>query len=230
MSLLERQRAVLNKAGLKDITVVAGYRADQIERRGFATRLNHRFASTNMVASLFCAEDLFDGSSDVIVSYGDIVFEPRVIGALLRSEEDFTVAVDKGWHAYWSLRQEDPLQDAETMKIRDGYIMELGRKPRSLADIEAQYMGLFRIRAKLLPMLRDFYHSLPRREIYDGKDFDNMFMTTLLQQLIDSGWKLAPALVNNGWLEVDSVSDLELYEKMAAAGTLKPFCDLSVVQ
>ena len=38
-------------------------------------------------------------------------------------------------------------------------------------------------------------------------------MTSLLQDLIDSGWHAQAALINNGWLEVDSVDDLAAYEK-----------------
>ena len=50
-----------------------------------------------------------------------------------------------------------------------------------------------------------------------------MYMTSFLQLLIDSGWKAKAVLVNNGWLEVDTVEDLETYEAMAASGRLDPF-------
>ena len=58
---------------------------------------------------------------------------------------------------------------------------------------------------------------------YDGKDFDNIYMTSFLQLLIDNGWKAKAVLVDNGWLEVDSVEDLEHYEKMAKDGKLDQF-------
>ena len=50
-----------------------------------------------------------------------------------------------------------------------------------------------------------------------------MFMTTLLQLLIDAGWIIMPARVNHGWLEVDTVEDLKLYEKLSAEGKLDNF-------
>ena len=59
--------------------------------------------------------------------------------------------------------------------------------------------------------------------MYDGKDFDNMYMTSFLQLLIDSGWKAKAVLVNNGWLEIDSVDDLTQYETMAEQGDLDNF-------
>ena len=47
-----------------------------------------------------------------------------------------------------------------------------------------------------------------------------MYMTTFLQLLIDDGWMIMPAHVNHGWLEVDTVEDLKLYEKLSLEGKL----------
>ena len=40
-----------------------------------------------------------------------------------------------------------------------------------------------------------------------------MYMTSFIQNIIDSGWDVRASLTNRGWLEVDSVEDLEAYEK-----------------
>ena len=40
-------------------------------------------------------------------------------------------------------------------------------------------------------------------------------MTSFIQILIDSGWEVRAALIKNGWLEVDTVEDLESYEKIS---------------
>ena len=53
-----------------------------------------------------------------------------------------------------------------------------------------------------------------------------MYMTNLLQLLINSGWKITPAHVNHGWLEVDTVEDLNLYQKLSAEGKLDALCKL----
>ena len=42
-----------------------------------------------------------------------------------------------------------------------------------------------------------------------------MYMTSLIQHMIDSGWHIQAALINRGWLEVDSVEDLQAYEGLA---------------
>ena len=47
-----------------------------------------------------------------------------------------------------------------------------------------------------------------------------MYMTSFLQHLINSGWEVQSVPVANGWLEVDTVEDLELYSRMQTEGTL----------
>ena len=51
-------------------------------------------------------------------------------------------------------------------------------------------------------------------------------MTSFLQKLIDSDWKVKGVFVENGWLEVDSVEDLKIYDKLFKTGELASFCRL----
>ena len=53
-----------------------------------------------------------------------------------------------------------------------------------------------------------------------------MFFTSFLQALINAGWKIKAVPVENGWLEVDSVEDLQIYENLAEKGILENFCRL----
>ena len=229
--LLKRQATTLRRLGISDITVVAGYRADQIAAAGFATCLNPRFASTNMVSTLFCAEHLMDENQDLLICYGDIVYETRVLAALMKVNAAVTVAIDSQWRRYWELRLDDPLSDAETLKLGpEEQLLELGKKPKSYADIEGQYIGLIKIRADQVRALKQLYKTMDRSATYDGKDFDNMYMTSFIQYQIDQGWDVKVSPADNGWLEVDSVTDLELYHQMAANGTLKSFYDIQETQ
>jgi choline kinase len=229
--LLTRQATTLHGLGIRDITVVAGYRADQIATAGFATCLNPHFASTNMVSTLFCAEHLMDENQDLLICYGDIVYETRVLAALMKVNSAVAVAIDTQWRRYWELRLDDPLSDAETLKLGpEGRLVELGKKPKSYADIEGQYIGLIKIRADQVRALKQLYKAMDRFATYDGKDFDNMYMTSFIQYQIDQGWDVQVSPAGNGWLEVDSVTDLELYHQMASNGTLSSFYNLQESQ
>ncbi|MDR2219350.1 MAG: phosphocholine cytidylyltransferase family protein [Methylobacillus sp.] len=226
-SLLERQATVLRHAGIQDITVVSGYRADQISARGFSIRVNPRYATTNMVATLFSAVDLMDDAQDLLICYGDIIYESRVLNSLLSVDAPITVMIDRQWLRYWRLRMDDPLTDAETLKLGPaGRLLELGKKPRDYSEIEGQYIGLIKVRAGHVEKLKQVYASMDHAATYDGKDFDNMYMTSFIQYLINHDWDVRVAETDNGWLEVDSVSDLQRYEAMATDGALEAFCRL----
>lgn len=216
--LLEHQLAILRAGGVQDVHVVGGHHAEQLQRPGITLHLNERFADTNMVTTLFCAASVMTGESDLIISYGDIVYEPRVLAALQEVNSPATIAVDREWRRYWSERMDNPLDDAETLKLSDGNrVVELGQKPRDYADIEGQYIGLIRFRADYVPQLARAWRAMDRYATYDGKNFDNMYMTSFLQHLINTGWEVRAAFIDNGWAEVDTATDLEVGPKYWSA-------------
>ena len=136
--------------------------------------------------------------------------------------------IDKKWHRLWSVRNEDPLKDAETLKLDDeGFIIELGKKPNDISSIQGQYTGLIYIKNHVINDLINFYNSMDRYELYDGRIFKKMFMTSFLQSLIDSKWKIKATMVENGWLEVDTVKDLEIYSKLQKKGKLINLWDMN---
>ena len=66
---------------------------------------------------------------------------------------------------------------------------------------------------------------MDRESIYDGQDFDNMYMTSFIQYLINSQWEVKATVIDNGWLEVDTIEDLKRYESLSK-GSLDSYCFL----
>ena len=116
-----------------------------------------------------CAEDELDG--DIIVSYGDIVYSQEILKSLLKSKADIAVTIDKEWEGYWRERNENPLDDAETLKLRrDGTIKEIGKTPKSIAEIEGQYMGLMKFSAKGVTKIKNIFHKAAKNRGLQGKN------------------------------------------------------------
>jgi len=208
--LIKHQLDLFNKFDIEDINVVAGYLEDKINFKSVKKYHNPKFDSTNMVSTLFCAGELFDGEDDVLISYGDIVYNDSILNAIQKSSERINVVVDKNWREYWEARMEDPLRDVETLKIDDnGHIKELGKKPNSYNDIEGQYIGLIKIRKDVVKQVKDYYQSLDKDALYDGKDYNNMYMTSFLQMIADNIIPLTPVYIRSGWIEIDEPSDLK---------------------
>jgi len=211
--LIKYQLDLFNKFDIKDINVVTGYLANKIDFDGVQKFYNPKFASTNMVSTLFCASELFDGQDDILISYGDIVYNDSVLNKIIKANSKINVVVDKNWRNYWSARMEDPLRDAETLKVDEkGNIIELGKKPKSYDDIEGQYIGLVKIRKDVVKKVKEFYENLDKTVLYDGKNFQNMYMTSFLQLLSDNQYPLTPVYIENGWIEIDEPTDLNFVE------------------
>ena len=214
-AIIDYALSVYRLHGLSDVTLVTGYKASRLKRPGVKYVHNKHYATSNMVKSLFCALDTVkDFQKDLVVSYSDIIYTPDILGKLLTTEvhdSAVSVVIDKDWLRLWQSRMEDPLSDAETLKVdEDGYIVEIGKKPQRYDDIEGQYIGLMKFSASGVGTLTRFFRSLDVSCKYDGKSIDEMYMTTLLQLMIDSGIKVRAVFVNGGWTEIDCRDDLKV--------------------
>ena len=225
--LLARQLALFAATGITDVSLLGGYRAEQLHAYGKPVIVNPYYETTNMVSTMMCARHLFDGSADVIVSYGDIVYEPRVLHTLIMHAGDVVVAADRNWLSLWQLRMEDPLSDAESFKLGpDGLLCELGRKPTVMDDIEGQYMGLLKFRAPIHGDVLRIYDALEEELGGDSVAFRKMYMTDFIQTLIDRAVAIGVAWTAGGWLEVDTPADLDAYRRLHEAGRLGELCRL----
>ena len=146
----------------------------------------------------------------MIVSYADIVYFKESVCKLQSANAPLSVVIDKQWRRLWEQRFSNPLEDAETLKIVNGKIVELGKKAFSYEEIEGQYIGLFKFSYGFLPEVLSFYDTLDRKATYEGKDFDNMYMTSFLQALIDNFHNAEPVEIYGNWCEIDFKSDLEI--------------------
>ena len=113
--LLYWQLAALRAAGLRQIAIVRGYLAEYLTPPGCTLLDNPRWAQTNMVATLTCADDWLQADS-CIVSYADIVYHPDHVRALAQAPGDLAITYDRLWQELWADRFHDPLRDAETFR------------------------------------------------------------------------------------------------------------------
>lgn len=222
-SLLERNIDTLRSSGIEDHVVVTGHAGDQIRDLGYNTIHNDVYDETEMVYSLFCATDEFPTDEDLIISYGDIVYEKRVVDALLDCNSPICVVVDNCWKSLWEERFENPLTDAEVIELSDsGQIQSIGNKPDTYDQIDTQYTGLVKIRSDHINTFVQEYRNLEA----EADDYVSLDMTTFLQRLIDNNHILRAVIVEGGWLEVDTMSDLEHYRDLHNSGDLSKFISL----
>lgn len=205
--LLQYQLDVFKELGLNDIVLIGGYRHEALPKN-FPIIYNEFYATTNMVYSLFCANDFMNESVNWIISYGDIIYHPSVLQALLEAKHPYNVVTDIDWQNYWSNRMENPLEDAETFRWNQEthQIFELGKKPKSLTEIQGQYIGLLKISATATKTFKQAYKNFSQQ----FKNYKNAYMTDFLQYLIDKKFPIFGVPIHNQWAEFDTTADLNL--------------------
>jgi choline kinase len=223
--ILAWQLETASQAGIEQVTVVGGYRSEQLRGCGAAVIDNPAYASTNMVQSLLCASGDFGGG--FVASYGDILYDVEVLRALLASPAPIAVVVDRQWLPYWRRRFAHPLDDAESLRTDgQGRIVDIGRRVSDESQIEAQYIGLTAFRGEGVAALRAAVEAAKAderagaRPFGGARPFAQCYMTDLLQGMIDRGHAVSAVPIEGGWVEVDSLRDLEIAEELIAGGRL----------
>jgi choline kinase len=205
-TLLDWQLDAFKNAGISQIAIVTGYKRQLLANRGLQEFYNARWAETNMVYSLACANAwLMEGPC--IVSYSDIFYCIRAVTLLMENPMPLAITYDPNWLALWTRRFGNPLLDAETFRLNlDNTVSEIGNKPKSVEEIEGQYMGLLRFEPE------GWMEVLRICSALTSVESDNIHMTWVLQKIIESGKVSINAISYSGeWGEVDSVKDLEVY-------------------
>jgi L-glutamine-phosphate cytidylyltransferase len=206
-TLLEWQLGALRGAGINEIAIVTGYKRELLTGYGLVEFFNPRWAETNMVSSLGCAQAWLLADT-CIVSYADIFYDSSAVSLLVNCAAPLAVTYDCNWLASWQERFGDPLLDAETFRLKpDDTLLEIGNKPRSIEEIDGQYMGLLRF----TPASWDEVSRI-RADLTD-LERDTMHMTGTLQKIIDAGRMPVRAVrYDRSWGEIDSAEDLTCYE------------------
>lgn len=205
-SLLDWQLKALREAGITEIAIVTGYKRELLIDRELVEFHNPRWAETNMVSSLACAAEWLE-TDPCVVSYSDIFYDASAVSALMNCPAKLAVTYDANWRTLWEKRFGDPLLDAETFRIKaDGSLAEIGNKPKTVEEVEGQYMGLLRFTPEGWSEVVRIRSTLPAEQC------DRMHMTGTLQKVIEAGRvPIAAVPYRDEWGEVDSADDLAAY-------------------
>ena len=205
--LLEYQLRTLRQAGINEIALVTGYKSQLFLEYDLVSFHNSRWAETNMVGSLCCAQEWLQ-AKPCIVSYSDIFYEVSAVKCLIKNQAALALTYDPNWLELWARRFANPLSDAETFRLTSEYeLSEIGKRPNSTDEIQGQYMGLLRITPQ------GWTEILRLRAGLSPLERDNIDMTGILQMVLeDERIAIAALPYLDKWGEVDSLRDLLLYE------------------
>jgi phosphoenolpyruvate phosphomutase len=206
--LLSHIVSAYNAAGIKRIGVVRGYRAEAIDLPSLAYADNADYADSGELLSLATglAADA-DDTMDLFVSYGDVIFNHYILGALAEATDEFVIAVDTDWRDSANRgRAADYVTCTQAHSRRNFYqqvYLESAGEALPEESIHGEWMGFLKVAAIALPKFRAVVRGLAATPSNRQAK-----MLVVLAELMRSGSRVRVIYTTGHWLDVDSLDDL----------------------
>ena len=215
-TLIERQIKIFHSYDINDITIVTGYKNEVIDMPNVNYVNNPNYETTNMNESLFCA--LKPSNSSVLVTYGDIVFEPKIVQQMLEITNDIRLAVRINWKEYYQNRTMHPLSEAENVLIENGRILETRKNISKALENQqiGEFLGIMMLSSEQIKILLERYSDLKKNHtgtFHSSSSLHTAYLTDMLQEMIDFGVRINPVFAEGRWFEIDTLEDIKNAEK-----------------
>ena len=215
-TLIERQIKIFRSYDINDITIVTGYKNEVIDMPNVNYVNNPNYETTNMNESLFCA--LKPSNSSVLVTYGDIVFEPKIVQQMLEITNDIRLAVRINWKEYYQNRTMHPLSEAENVLIENGRILETRKNISKALENQqiGEFLGIMMLSSEQIKILLERYSDLKKNHtgtFHSSSSLHMAYLTDMLQEMIDFGVRINPVFAEGRWFEIDTLEDIKNAEK-----------------
>jgi len=205
VTLLELQLRNISKCGIKDVSIVTGYLAEQIEAKikAYSASFNLNvniiynpfYNTSNNLISLWMAK--YKMGSDFIVINGDNIFHHNVLERLVKIEDqEITMVVDK-----------KDMYKEEDMKVimKEDRVLQVSKKI-PIEKTNGESVGMIRFKNFGAKLMKETLEQMVRQE--DGK---KVFWLAAVQQIIDKGFTVNYLVINeNEWSEIDFHPDLKM--------------------
>ena len=217
-SILERQISLLRQHGINEIFVVTGYQREKHTLKDIEYIFNPRYAETEQLASMMVARTkIFD---DVLVIFGDIVFDAQILQQILASNDNIAIAVDFDWEKSYAERPDNPKSLADKVLIDQKKIIQISAKITSL-DMKNQqigeFLGIIKLSRKGSKIMVEKYEELESShngKFHDADSLEKAKLVDILQELIDSKIEIYSISITGKWCEIDTPKDLERARKI----------------
>lgn len=197
-TLLDRLCQQLRALGTNEITVVAGYQADAIQREGVQRIDNPNWAETGEVASLALA--LEEARGETFIVFGDVLCRRHLFDLLLDESIDLAIVADRSARG----GRRDRIQLVSS--IPDAFLDETARlktatNTETSTESDAEWIGLLKMSAQGLERVRSWMAMAQGRS-----NFSDLNIVDMLDELATEG--IAVHLVTGGWTSVEDALDL----------------------
>ena len=197
-----------NTVGIKDISVVRGYKKEAVNLPHLTYVDNDDFSQTGELDSLFKAlQAKTHLDQDIIISYGDVLFNSYIPQALLQEKDDFVIFVDSDWKEKTSYSRLGGFAECTTSNSRKAFhtaihLKQLGTEI-SQDNIHGIWMGFLKISPSGAKQLQTV---LPK--LLAAPSNQKAGMATLFQELLKNRQPIRVLYTVGHWLDINNFDDV----------------------
>ena len=216
-SIIERQIELLHKKNIDDIIIVTGYKKEKFEFKNVKYIFNPNFLIDEQAGSLMSARQKFSG--DVLIMFGDILFDEHILQQVLDSSGDISIAIDKDWEKSYQERNDNPIDKADKVLLKNEKIIKISAKQIDLQQNEdtGELLGIMKLSSNGSKILIENYERSEKTHtgnFHDAESFKKAKFVDILQELLSLGIEINPVPINGNWCEIDTFDDLVRAKKI----------------
>ena len=213
-SIIGTQLELFNKSD--DIVIITGPNADKFNFKNvtYINDTNHK--KHDVLGSLMVAKSHMN--NEIVTTYSDIIFDEKILNSIMEFKGDIGIAVELNWEKRYINRDQHPKSEADNVIIQNGEIVKIRKNISESKDdqIIGEFIGLMKLSKEGAKIFKNKYSELEKThegKFHNAPSLERAYLTDMLQELINSGLKISPIIINGNWCEIDTPQDIEIAKK-----------------
>ena len=129
-SIIQRQIDLLRQNNIHEIIIVTGYKKEKFTLKNIEYVHNPLYREQEQAGSLMSARSKF--TDDILVMFGDIIFDEKILQQILNSKGEIIIAIDKDWKKSYEERHDNSIEKADKVLLKNGRIIQISAKSKFL--------------------------------------------------------------------------------------------------
>ncbi|MCK5057874.1 MAG: phosphoenolpyruvate mutase [Candidatus Aminicenantes bacterium] len=208
-TILSKIIKTLNSRDIKDIGVVVGFKKEAVNLPNLKYIVNEKYSQYGLLYSIFQAKEAFFG--DLILLFGDVLFEEDILRRLMINYEDIVLAVDPSIQYHL-----DQVKDLVEGGI--SYSEEFGKdnicrvknirslkKEEVSRDVNGEFIGILKLSERGSGI---FYKEMTELEKKRPEVLKKWDLNDFINHLIGKKHEVFLEYFKGKWKDIDSIEDL----------------------
>ncbi len=216
-SIIGTQLDLFKNKKIDNIIIITGPNADKFNFNNvtYINDTNHK--KHDVLGSLMMAKSHMN--DEIITTYSDIIFDQKILNSIIEFKGDVGIAIELNWEKRYINRDQHPKSEADNVIIDNGKILKIRKNISECEDnqIVGEFIGLMKLSKRGTEIFKNKYLELEKTHIgkfHNAPSLERAYLTDMLQELINSGVKISPIVVNGDWCEIDTPQDIEIAKKI----------------